>query len=237
MPLLLSHADGPQEEILDLVLPHYLRFAGERDWDVLLDKSAPALPPSRGSHWHKVRLLREHLPQHDYVLWVDCDFVLRGGGDPIEELEDGDFQGMVMQQDGGPGVTPNTGFWLLRNCDRALRFLDMVWETGPLPDAVLNDQATVSHLLGFGYEPGPCRPLRGSEFLAGTCWLDRRWNLLHAHSPESTLTAWGIHYGGAHTMPLDFKLSAITTQLRRDRLPGWEGRLPLAVDMSVPVRP
>jgi hypothetical protein len=235
MALLLSHADKTQHELLRLISPHYTQFAETRGWDILLDESEGSFD-DRTSHWHKIRLLKELLPQYDFVLWVDCDFVLRGTDDPIDELSEDDFQGLVMQQDSGQSIGPNTGFWLLRNCDEAHRFLERAWETGPLPDAVLNDQSTVSHLLGFGYEPSPVKPLHGSEFLANTCWLNRRWNLLYAHSPEAPLTGWGIHYGGAHTMPLEYKLADITTQLRRDKLPGWEERLPLAVDMGVPVR-
>ena len=56
--------------------------------------------------------------------------------------------------------------------------------------------------------------------------------MLYSNSPEAALVGRGIHYGGAHTMPLENKLTAIATQLRRDDLPGWESRLPLAAELA-----
>jgi len=230
MPLMLSHASATQHELLDLVAPHYIQFAQARGWDILLDKSDETFA-DRGPHWHKVRLIKDLLARNDFLIWVDCDFVLRSEANPLDELRDEDFQGLVMQNDAG-GPAPNTGLWLLRNCDRAHRFIERVWEVGQLPDATLNDQATVSHLLGFSYEPAQCKPMRGSEFLAQTGWLDRHWNMLYSNSPEAALVGRGIHYGGAHTMPLEHKLTAISTQLRRDGLAGWEPLLPLAAELN-----
>jgi len=215
--VLCSYATGEQAELLELVAPHYRAFAERHGYQLELRFDEVQLD-GRSPHWGKIAFMREILGSTDVCLWVDCDFVLRGDGDLLAGMLPEDFQGLVMEQTPhGPG--PNTGLWALRNCEEAHEFLELVWETGQLPDAKLHDQATVAHLLGFSYLPWITKPVHASPWLAHTGWLDRRWNMISVYHPEAPLVAYGIHYGG---MNLAEKRGAIINQLIRGRLPGWE---------------
>jgi hypothetical protein len=217
MPLLLSHADRSQSELLDIVSPHYQQFAERNSWQMLLSREEFSFT-DRNPHWSKIALLRKLLPEHDYVIWVDCDFIIRSEDNPLDAVKAQDFQSLVMEQTShGPG--PNTGFWILRNCEEAIMFLDELWKCGPLSDATLNDQASLAHLLGWSYLPFQTKPIAPSHWLAHTGWLDYRWNILLALHSEALLIAKAIHFGG---MDNKVKAAMITRQLITDRLPGWE---------------
>jgi len=174
---------------------------------------------NRSPHWAKVQLLRQQLPDYDFCLWVDVDFVIRSHEDVLKGLRDEDMQGMVMEQTPHHGVGPNSGLWILRNCVESQQFLDEVWETGPLPGATLNDQATIAHLMGFSYLPDYTRPVASSPWAEKTSWLPLQWNMLEIFHPEAYLVAKAIHFGGLDNKT---KLREIKRQLVRDKLPGWD---------------
>jgi len=230
MKKLITYASAPQQEVLELVKPHYQAWADANDYQ--LHALTECDVGERKPHWAKVMLLCEHLAGSEACLWIDCDFVIRTFDDVMPDLQDDDFQGLVMEQTPHHGIGPNTGLWLLRNSREAKDFLDLVWKTGPLPDARLNDQATIAHLLGFSYLPDYTRPLNFSPWLAGTSWLPPRWNMLEIFHPEATLIAKGLHYGGSKT---DKKLWLIRRQLVQDKLAGWQqARQALKGEAGVP---
>ena len=221
MKLLVAHGSGPSASLIDLITPHLAAYAQRHGYE--LSTSTDPDPArdlgARTPQWAKVALLRQLLPEAETVLWVDSDIVLRDQDrDIAQHFHPEDFQALSMEHgDHGPG--PNTGIWLLRNNTEAREFLDAVWERGPLPDATLNDQATVASLLGFSYLPNLTRPVSPSPWLARTGWIHPSWNTLLVMHPEQQSVARGIHYGG---LPLAEKRVLIRQQLVSDRLPGWE---------------
>ena len=223
--LLLSHANPAQRQLLDLASPHYRAYAQRHGYETRLVMS-PLAAGYRTPQWAKIALLRDALADADLCLWLDNDLVLRDQEHDIADgLDDADFQAFCLEQT-PHGFGPNSGVWLMRSCPEAKAFLDDVWLTGPLPDATLNDQATIAHLLGFSYLPTFTKPIASSRYLAHTGWLDARWNMLSVFHPEAPLVARAVHYGG-----LDFaaKYEAMREQLIRDRLPGFETLLDPAV--------
>lgn len=76
---------------------------------------------------------------------------------------------------------PNTGVWVLRNCDRAFEFLDEVEKVGPPTTGNWMDQAVVMQVMGWNmgdvdrwyYGAGPGK---GNDYLYETGWLPVGWN-------------------------------------------------------------
>lgn len=218
MKLLLTHAAGVQHPLAELARPHLERYACLHGYQLKV-AGDEADTDGRPWQWAKIRLLRDALDTAEICLWLDCDVVLRDDhSDVAAGFAAEDFQALCLEQT-PHGFGPNTGLWLLRSCAEARDFLDQVWQTGPLPGASLNDQATVAHLLGFSYLPSFTKPVRGSDWLPRTGWLDHRWNMLSIFHPEAPLVARGIHFGG---LELEQKQVQMAQQLVRDRLPGWQ---------------
>jgi len=215
---LATYASGDQLGLLPVVLPHLEAYARQHGYQLVV--ADPDLPlRGRSGHWAKVRILQELLGEHETVVWVDNDIVLRDqGSDLLDWMCPEDFQALCMEH-GRAGPAPNTGLWALRDTPQAHAFLRAVWEMGPRPDATLNDQATVASLLGFSYLPDRTRPLNPSRWLAGTGWLDPLWNTLLVHHPHAGVVGRGVHFGGVSVAR---KRMLMSQQIINDRLPGWE---------------
>src|SRR4051794_12202328 len=216
--LLITHAAGEQEVLLDIVGANYRAYA-ERHGYAFEAVRGVVDTGDKNRYWSKVALIRETLPHWDVVLWLDCDFVIRRQDlDVATELYAEDFQAICMGHTPN-GWEPNPGLWLVRNGPEAHVFLDVMWEAGNLPDAHLYMQATIQKLLGFSYLPQFCKPIAGSPFFPRTGWLTPRWNCFELFEPEASLFAYAVHYAG---LVLIDKVVGIRHQITRDRLPGWE---------------
>ena len=215
--LLITHASGEQEVMLDLVGPNYRAYAARHGYELEVVRGSVDTG-GRNRYWSKVALIRERLSKFDMVLWLDCDFVIRRHDlDVADEFYEEDFQALCLGHTPN-GIEPNPGLWLVRDVPDAHEFLELMWATGDLPDADLYEQATIQKLLGFSYLPNFCKPVSGSPFLARTGWLDPRWNCLELFNPEGRLLAHAVHYAG---VPLLEKVVGIGQHITRDRLPGW----------------
>lgn len=216
--ILLVHGSGSQESLLEMVQPHLAAYATRHGYE-LRASTARVEGSNLAPQWDKIHLVRAALEEAEYVLWVDCDILIRSlEEDILEGMGESDFQALCLEST-PHGVGPNSGVWILRNSQRAKEFLDLILATGPLPNATLNDQATIAHLLGYSYLPFQTKLVRKSPWLVGTGILDSRWNMLHVFHAEAPLIAKAIHYGG---LTLEEKKIYMKGQLIRDRLPGWQ---------------
>jgi len=216
--LLLTHAAGPAEQLLDVVEPNYRAYA-ERHGFRLEALRGTVDTHGRTSYWSKVALIRQYLATTDVLVWLDYDFVIRRQDlDMTADFYAEDFQAMCMEYYAA-GPSPNLGLWMLRNVPEAHEFLDRMWETGDLPGAQLYEQSTLSHLLGFSYLPSFAKPVAPSKYLGRTGWLDMRWNTLQLFYPELRWRAFAVHFGG---MELAEKFFHVRAQLDHDQLPGWQ---------------
>lgn len=227
-PRLVTHACGPATALLDLVTPVFQHWAEAVGYDLVVD-TTDRVGPTRSSHWNKPVVLRDHLREAPAVLWVDHDLLLREQSDPAAGMPVDACMGLCIEQTEA-GIGPNTGLWYLRHDPDTFAFLDEVIAMGPIPGAVLNDQARVAERLGFTWAPQYLRPLTPRPILARTAWLDFRWNMLTVYHPEAKFLAKGYHVGG---LPLDDKRVLLTHQIIEDRLPGWERLVPPAARASL----
>src|SRR3954447_25712199 len=74
--LLITHAAGEQEVLLDIVGANYRAYA-ERHGYAFEAVRGVVDTGDKNRYWSKVALIRETLPHWDVVLWLDCDFVIR----------------------------------------------------------------------------------------------------------------------------------------------------------------
>jgi hypothetical protein len=210
----ITYADSSQRGLLSLTAPHFEAYADHHNYEFSPITDA-VNTQGRSPHWAKILLLQQHLLEVDVLLWCDCDIVLRAHQlDMADEFHGDDFQALCMEN-APQGPSPNTGVWIMRNTPEAHDFLQAVWETGPLPGALLNDQATTAHLLGFSYLPYITKPMYPSPYLARTGWLDHRWNMLTIFHPEAAVTSKGIHFGGMPTASKQVLIEQYLDQMRR----------------------
>jgi hypothetical protein len=178
--------------VLDESLPTFRRFGERHGYDVVVGREEAI--EDRAPAWSKVVLLRRLLEHYDYVLWVDADaIILDDSLDPVSLLAEGDYQALVRYRwHDEEGAC--TGVWLLRNVERAIAFLDAVWEGG---DGYLQlhpwEQAAAMRLLGYNVDPD--RFVATTEWTDGTLWLGNEWDTIPAFTLERRLMPCRIrHY-------------------------------------------
>ena len=99
--LLITHAAGEQEVLLDVVGPNYRAYAERHGYAFEAVRGAIDTA-DKNRYWSKVALIREELARWDVVLWLDCDFVIRRHDlDVADGFYAEDFQALCM------GYTPN----------------------------------------------------------------------------------------------------------------------------------
>jgi hypothetical protein len=77
--------------------------------------------------WEKVRLVREHLPRHDAVFWIDSDAVFNWHDQSLHRwlAGDADFVGCADQPNGPYHI--NCGTMLVKNTAWSRAFMDAWW--------------------------------------------------------------------------------------------------------------
>ncbi|MDP3997056.1 MAG: putative nucleotide-diphospho-sugar transferase [bacterium] len=136
---------------------------------------------AKSVRWQKLRLIRSALEQSDVVVWFDADVLIcRSDTDIVDLLGTTDYQGLVLHSVPSENrINPNTGVWVIRNTEKAFRFLDTAMEIG-IPAGRWADQGAVLRALGWvlGNEhyDGARMPDKPTEFMHGTTWLPIGWN-------------------------------------------------------------
>lgn len=163
------------------------------------------------------------------ILWLDNDVLVRRFEiDIAPDFDSRDMQAMVMEHSSA-GVGLNTGVWIMRNSVEMRAFLQDVWDTGPQTSTgALNDQGTVTQLLGFSCWPNQIRPWTESSYQQNTGWLDRQYNGILSHDLAAA-SARFVHTAGA---PLEVKLWLLKTIAKKDQLPGAEALFDYPIRMT-----
>jgi len=178
--------------VLDESLHTFRRFAERHGYDVVVGGEEAI--EDRAPAWSKVVLLRRLLEKYDYVLWIDADaIILDDSVDPVSLFGEGHYQALVRYC-WNEEECACTGVWLLRNVEKAVAFLDAVWESG---DGYLRlhpwEQAAVMRLLGYSVDPA--RFVAATEWTDGTLWLANEWDTIPAFTLKRRLVECKIrHY-------------------------------------------
>lgn len=166
---------GPMKPVAQLALRTVEPYAERHGYDLVLGSGVSG---GRGPSWGKVCLLRRLLEGYDEILWLDSDIlILDDSVDIANAVPAGCFQGLVEQQVSPNERAVNAGVWFLRADPRAVAFLDAVWRNSAEGEPGMWENLQMLDLLGYS-TVRPYRPLRVTEWHAGTALLDQAWNAM-----------------------------------------------------------
>ena len=176
-------------------LPSFKRFADRHNYMLQVtyperDDADRRTSFAKEVRWGKLSLIRSALEQNDVVLWLDADVLLcRFDTDIIDSLGNDDFQGLVLHSVPFENrISPNTGVWVIRNTDKAFKFLDRVSDVG-IPEGRWADQGAVLRVLewelGDDHYHGAKMPDIPTEFMFGTAWLPIGWNQTYSENRDN----------------------------------------------------
>jgi hypothetical protein len=183
--ILCSIGAGPHAALLDVSEPTFRQYADRHGYELVTAREAD---PQRPPPWAKVALLRELLERFDLAVWIDADAVIVDGSvDIADELEPDNQLGLVEHHRGEERI-PNTGVMVWRAGHFAHELLAQVWASTRFIDHPWWENAALVDALGYDVprfsrlerllpgRPRPCRPVRPSQYLAGTQFLAPEWN-------------------------------------------------------------
>lgn len=153
---IITYAAGAHEELLDISLPTYKKFADAHGYGLIVGEKLTDLPAA----WNKVHLLREALVEEDEVIWFDCDLVVVDYSQDFPELAPGKCHSLVRHFEDSSEV-PNSGVWRLRH--NASSLLEAMLELEVFTDHGWWEQAALMTLMGYSVPP------EGSKFHQTRC--------------------------------------------------------------------
>ena len=162
---IITYADGPHEELLDVALPTYKEFAQRHGYELIVGTKATELPPA----WNKVPLLLDALDHYEEVVWFDCDLVVVDPSEDFPPMVSDPSKGTFTQDKTHSMVrhfawdseVPNSGVWRLRKNAQLLLSHMMALEV--FTDHGWWEQAALMTLMGYTVPP------QGSDFRDTHC--------------------------------------------------------------------
>ena len=101
------------------------------------------LEPARHPVWSKMKLLLRHLPEFDWMLWLDADALIVNRDITLESFVDSSADLIVTADHNGL----NAGVFLLRNSPAAARFLELAWDRADCIDHPWREQEAMCRVL------------------------------------------------------------------------------------------
>lgn len=158
---IVTYADGAHEELLEVAMPTYQKFALAHGYEFCIGQKKSDLP----APWNKVRLLIDALQHYEEVVWLDCDLVIVDTSEDFPPMVDGKLHAMVRHFEGHSEV-PNSGVWRLKRTAGDLASTDLLKCMMKL-EVFRNhgwwEQAALLTLMGY------CVPPEGSVFKDTKC--------------------------------------------------------------------
>lgn len=158
---IVTYADGPHEELLDVALPNYRTFADRHGYGLIVGKKMTDLP----SAWNKVPLLLEMLNHYEEVVWFDCDLVIVNPTEDFPVMEPDRIHSMVRHF-AWESEVPNSGVW--RVCRAIVPLLEKMLDLEVFRDHGWWEQAALMTMMGYTVPP------QGSDFRETKCQCVQR---------------------------------------------------------------
>lgn len=164
---IITYAAGAHEELLEIALPRFRKFAEKHGYELILGNKLVDMPPA----WNKVALLLDTLKHgrtRESVTWLDCDLIITDIAEDFPLLQFGRSFSLVRHFSADSEV-PNTGVWRLT--PRAIPLLENMLELEVFRDHGWWEQAALMTLMGYVVPP------QGSDFDETKCRCVRetRW--------------------------------------------------------------
>ena len=151
----------------------------------------PIYPCERPAPWHKLIAIADALADHDEVLWLDSDVLVREQADFIlDEVWHGYWQALVCHQYLG-GLVPNTGVWL---CRRPMLPVLVAAAMSSDVDNPWWEQSAIHRLMGFVMDGPTARAGELTELSYRTRRLGDQWN--HVECSPQDVEAKFVHAAG-----------------------------------------
>ena len=153
---IVTYADGPHEELLEVALPTYSRFASLHNYDLIVGKKLTELPPA----WNKIPLLLDALNNYGEVVWFDCDMIVVNPTEDFPPIREQPFHSMVRHFEHDSEV-PNSGVWRIKK--EVIPLLHKIMELEVFENHGWWEQAALMTLMGY------CVPPQGHHFPDTRC--------------------------------------------------------------------
>ncbi len=105
----------------------------------LVDESIPT--------WNKVVALKNHIKDHDYIVWIDSDLVFTNLDIKIEDIIAKQPKKDLLVCDDIGGWTLNSGVLIIKKTEWSMNMLDKLWNMEHLPHYKGAEQAQLIELL------------------------------------------------------------------------------------------
>lgn len=139
------------------------RYADLHGYDFIV--STQVADPSRPAAWSKILEVRKHLPNYDWLLFIDVDTLIMNPTVRLEDVADEKVDQVIAADHNGI----NSGVWLVKNSEWSMFFLDELWAQEHLvkgPYLFHYEQRAFHHL--FQTEPWSKQgSVRGRQQYAG----------------------------------------------------------------------
>lgn len=153
---IVTYAAGAHEELLDISLPDYRKFADRHGYDLHVGKKMTDMP----SAWNKVFLLLSLLEHYDKVVWFDCDLVVVDFSEDFPQLPTMLHHSLVRHFEAYSEV-PNSGVWIVTRA--IVPLLHEMLKLEVFHNHGWWEQAALMTLMGYTVPP------QGSEFSETKC--------------------------------------------------------------------
>lgn len=142
---LLTAYDQNQAALAQWSNPNKQRYCDRHGYRFIV--RTDGFDASRHPAWSKIKFIREHLPQFEWLFWSDADSLIMNGDIRLEEFLDDGYDLIIAQEDPGVGLyNLNTGQMFFRNSDWSMRFLEEVYGQTLFINDPIHEQRAVIHL-------------------------------------------------------------------------------------------
>lgn len=173
---IVTYAAGAHEELLDVALPTYERFAKLYGYDVIVGEKLCDLPPA----WNKIPLLLNALHHYEEVVWFDCDLVVVDPREDFQKFAD-DKEHSVVRHFEDNSEVPNSGVWRLRK--GAIPLLYDVMSLEVFRNHGWWEQAALLTLMGYTVPPEgshfpdtKCKCVHQTRWYKACQFMRLKWN-------------------------------------------------------------
>lgn len=115
------------DDVMKQVLNNRHTYANLHGYDII--NANTLIDPSRPVAWSKILAIQYHLPNYDYVMYIDMDAVIMQPSITVESLiyatKESAEADIVIQSDWNGA---NTGIWMAKNTAWTKEFLQLAWD-------------------------------------------------------------------------------------------------------------
>ena len=140
---LLTAADSGAASIAEHSVPNKQRYCDTHGYRMIFRNDG--FDAQRPLAWSKIRFLREHLGDFDWLFWSDADSLIMDPSRRLEEFIHDAYDVVITQENLGVGVfNLNTGQIFVKNSDWSRWFLDEVYaQTQFINDRLWENRAAI----------------------------------------------------------------------------------------------